>query len=130
MSQTILSFLKTTTVPSALAKRSFLRAMLLWIAFLTTTASYAQQPFITTWKTNNAGTSSITSITIPTTGIGYNYEVDWNNDGTYDQSGIAGDVTHDFGAAGSYTIRIRGAFPRIYFNNGCDREKLLDVGQW
>jgi len=41
-----------------------------------------------------------------------------------------GNVTHNFGVAGTYTIRIRGTFPRIFFNNGGDRQKLLDVQQW
>ncbi|MBK8194343.1 MAG: hypothetical protein IPK76_14435 [Lewinellaceae bacterium] len=68
----------------------------------------ATDAFITTWKTDNPGASNSTSITIPTTGSGYNYEVDWDNDGVYDQSGITGNVTHDFGTAGTYTIRIRG----------------------
>jgi surface protein len=86
--------------------------------------------FITTWKTNNPGTSGSTSITIPTTGSGYNYDVDWNNDGTFDEFGLTGDVTHNFGAAGTYTIRIRGAFPRIYFAWGGDRQKLLNISQW
>ncbi|WP_192579156.1 BspA family leucine-rich repeat surface protein [Dyadobacter aurulentus] len=103
---------------------------LLCMTFLTATTVYAQQPFITTWKTDNPGTSNSTSITIPTTDVGYNYEVDWNNDGIYDQAGITGDVTHDFGVAGNYTIRIRGAFPQIYFQGFGDRRKLLDVGQW
>ncbi|MEQ1746989.1 MAG: BspA family leucine-rich repeat surface protein [Saprospiraceae bacterium] len=94
------------------------------------TACVPTDAFITTWKTDNPGTSNSTSITIPTTGGGYNYEVDWNNDGTYDQSGINGSVTHDFGAAGTYTIRIRGSFPQIYFNNDGDRQKLLDISQW
>ena len=87
-------------------------------------------PFISTWKTDNPGTSNNTSITIPTTGVGYNYDVDWDNDGTYDQTGITGNVTHDFGVAATYTIRIRGSFPRIYFNNGGDRQKLLGISQW
>ncbi len=52
--------------------------------------------FVTTWKTDNAGTSGSTSITIPTTGAGYNYDVDWNNDGTFDEFGLTGSVTHDF----------------------------------
>ena len=86
--------------------------------------------FVTTWKTDNAGSSNSTSITIPTTGSGYNYDVDWNNDGTFDQTGITGDVTHDFGSAGTKTIRIRGSFPRIYFNNSGDRQKILRVDQW
>ncbi|MCB9033303.1 MAG: BspA family leucine-rich repeat surface protein [Chitinophagales bacterium] len=89
-------------------------------------------PFITTWKTDNTGISSSTSITIPTTGTGYYYDVDWNNDGIFDEFGITGDVTHDFGVAGTYTIRIQGAFPRIYFNNSAssDKAKLLEVNQW
>ncbi len=63
--------------------------------------------FVTTWKTDNAGISNSTSITIPTTGTGYNYDVDWNNDGTFDEFGITGSATHDFGVAGTYTIRIQ-----------------------
>ena len=94
------------------------------------TGAYAQQPFISTWKTDNSGSSTNTSIIIPTTGTGYNYEVDWNNDGTYDQSGLTGNVTHDFGVAGTYTIRIRGAFPRFYFNGTGDRLKLTGITQW
>ncbi|WP_456440264.1 BspA family leucine-rich repeat surface protein [Psychroserpens sp.] len=90
----------------------------------------AQNEFITTWKTNNPGTSSVTSITIPTNNAGYNYDVDWNDDGVFDQFGITGSVTHDFGVAGTYTIRIRGAFPRIYFNDGGDKRKILEVNQW
>ncbi len=90
----------------------------------------AQAPFITTWKTDNPGTSNSTSITIPTTGTGYNYDVDWNNDGVYDQLGITGSVTHDYGVAGTYTIRIKGSFPRIFFNNTGDRQKILSIDQW
>ena len=86
--------------------------------------------FVTTWKTNNSGTSNSTSITIPTTGGGYNYDVDWNNDGTFDEIGLAGSVTHDFGVAGNYTIRIQGAFPRIYFAGAGDKDKILEVNQW
>jgi surface protein len=88
------------------------------------------RPFITTWKTDNPGTSNSTSITIPTTGSGYNYDVDWNNDGIYDQTGITGNVTHDYGVAGTYTIRLKGIFPRIYFNFSGDQYKILSIDQW
>ncbi|MDP5081819.1 MAG: BspA family leucine-rich repeat surface protein, partial [Winogradskyella sp.] len=98
----------------------------------------AQTEFITTWKTDNPGTSNSTSITIPTfPGETYNYDVDWNNDGVYNliDIGKTGSVTHDFGAPGTYTIRIRGTFPRIYFNgNGFtglgDSRKLISIDQW
>jgi len=106
-----------------------LRPTLLWLAFLAVATTHAQQPFITTWKTDYIGASNSTSITIPTTGSGYNYDVDWNNDGIYDESGLTGSVTHDFGVAGTYTIRIRGAFPQIYFNNTGDKRKMTNISQ-
>jgi surface protein len=87
-------------------------------------------PFITTWKTDNPGTSNTTSITIPTIGTGYNYDVDWNNDGIYDNIGVTGSITHDYGTAGTYQVAIRGDFPRIYFNNTGDRLKILSIDQW
>ncbi|MEC4738505.1 BspA family leucine-rich repeat surface protein [Shewanella sp. E94] len=86
--------------------------------------------FVTTWKTDNSGSSNSTSITIPTSGIGYSYDVDWDNDGEFDELGLVGAVTHDFSSAGTYTIRIRGSFPRIYFNNVDDKAKVLSVDQW
>jgi large repetitive protein len=76
------------------------------------TYALASDHFVSTWKTDNAGTSNSTSITIPTTGGGYSYQVDWNNDGDFldgvDETTLnTGDVTHDFGVAGTYTIRIQ-----------------------
>ena len=92
----------------------------------------AQNEFITTWKTDNPGTSNATSITIPTNAgsYSYSYNVDWNDDGIFDEFGLTGNVTHDFGIAGTYTIRIQGAFPSIYFNDGGDKQKILEVNQW
>lgn len=88
-------------------------------------------PFITTWKTDNPGVSNSTSITIPTySGETYDFDVDWNNDGVFDSLGIVGDITHDFGAPGTYTIRIQGKFPRIYLNDTGDSEKLVAIEQW
>ena len=87
--------------------------------------------FVTTWKTDNPGASNSTTITIPTNAAyAYSYDVDWDNDGTFDQFGITGDVTHDFGVSGTYTIRIQGSFPSIYFNATLDRQKILSVDQW
>ncbi len=86
--------------------------------------------FVTTWKTDNPGTSNTTSITIPTTGLGYNYDVDWDNDGVFDNFSVIGDITHDYGSAGTYTVTIRGDFPNVYFNNSGDKEKILTIEQW
>ncbi|NND94766.1 MAG: BspA family leucine-rich repeat surface protein, partial [Flavobacteriales bacterium] len=87
--------------------------------------------FVTTWKTDNQGNSSNTSITIPTKpSETYNYDVDWDNDGIFDELGITGDATHDFGVAGTYTVRIQGLFPRIYFASSGEQKKILSVDQW
>lgn len=93
--------------------------------------SAAQAPFITTWKTDNQGSSCNSCITILTHPEStYNYEVDWDNDGVYDTVGVTGDITHDFLTPGTYTIAIRGDFPRIFFNDSGDKEKILSVDQW
>jgi len=84
--------------------------------------------FVTVWKTDNSGTSGSTSITIPM--VGGPYDVDWNNDGIIDQTGLTGPITHAFSSAGTYTIRIRGTYDSIKFDNGGDRLKLLDITQW
>lgn len=68
-------------------------------------------PFITTWETTTANES----ITIPTTGNGYNYTVNWG-DGAI-TNGENGDAIHTYATAGTYTVSITGNFPRIYFNS-------------
>jgi len=104
-----------------------------WWSFITTSPA---DDFVIEVKTDNEGTSSDTQFTIPTTGIGYNYNVDCNNDGVDDATSVSGAYTCNYNAAGTYTIRIKdnsGAgtgFPRIYFNNGGDRLKLLEIQQW
>src|SRR5690606_17749612 len=81
-----------------------------------------------------AGTSTTDQITIPTTGGGYNYDVQWVSvaDATVRGSltGQTGDVTITFPAPGMYQVSIAGDFPRIYFNDGGDKEKILAVEQW
>ena len=107
----------------------FFLALLFFSSIIVTTAG--QAPFITTWKTDTIVSSCNTCITIPThPESSYNYEVDWDNDGVFDTTGITGSVTHDFGAPGTHTIAIRGDFPRIFFNNEGDKEKILSVNQW
>lgn len=94
--------------------------------------------FVTTWDTTNVGTTDTFSIRIPTSGGGYAYQVDWNNDGDNDDGvGVddeatfhTGAITHTFATAGVHTIRISGSFPQIRFNNGGDKLKLLSVDQW
>lgn len=85
--------------------------------------------FITTWKTDNPGTSGANEITLPTIAGGYNFDIDWG-DGTSDLGVTVVPITHTYAAAGTYTVRIRGDFPRFYFNNVGDAQKLLSIEQW
>ncbi len=103
-----------------------------------TEKSFAQSTndFVITIKTDNPGTSSNTQFTIPTNGGGYNYNVDIDNDGIDEATGVTGDYTCNYAAAGTYTIRIKDnsgvgtGFPQIYFNNIGDKDKLLSIDQW
>jgi uncharacterized repeat protein (TIGR02543 family) len=73
------------------------------------------------------------SFTIPTTGGGYNYQVDCEYDGiTFDPiiAGQTGDYTCVYAVNGMYDVAIRGDFPRIYFNFYGDRLKLSEIKQW
>lgn len=90
------------------------------------------KPFTTSWKTNNAGTSTSTQITVPTTSAGtYNCVVNWG-DGSASVITTYNDAawTHTYSGAGTYTVRITGTFTGIQFNNGGDRLKLLNISSW
>ena len=91
------------------------------------------KPFITTWKTDNGGSSADNEITITTNTTefptGYNYTVDWGDDTT--PTTHTGDFTYTYATAGTYTVTISGDFPQLYFpNNSLDNRKLLTVEQW
>ncbi len=102
----------------------------LFIFLFFTSLLVAQDPFITTWKTDNPGTSGNNQITIPTLGTGYLYDIDWENDGVYDDFGVTGNITHTYASSGTYQIAIRGDFPRIKFPSSSVNEKILSVDQW
>ena len=93
--------------------------------------------FVITVKTDNTGASSDTQFEIPTyPGETYNYNVDCDNDGTDEATGVTDNYTCNYPTAGTYTIRIKdntgtgNGFPRIYFHDTGDRQKLLSVNQW
>lgn len=85
--------------------------------------------FITTWKTSMVNET----ITIPTKGNAYSYDVNWNydenNPGNW-ETGIKGNATHNYATPGTYTVAIRGGFPQIYFNNSGDKNKIMSIEQW
>jgi surface protein len=113
----------------------------LLLSAITPTTSAESSPadtddFVITVRTNNPGTSSNTQFRIPTySQETYNYNVDCDNDGTYEATWQTGDYTCNYALAGTYTVRIKDmsggiGFPRIYFNNGGDKDKLLTIEQW
>jgi len=85
-------------------------------------------PFVTIWKTDNPGITDGNQIQIKTSGGGYNYTVDWGDDQT--DSNVAGDITHTYTTAGTYTVSITGDFPQIISGKNTDAEKLLSIEQW
>lgn len=114
----------------SLSHRDFSICMAIVVLLTISVSTHAQAPFITRWKTDNSGFSNDMSITIPTTGAGYRYDVDWESDGTYDDLGVTGNITHEYKEPGTYIVSIRGDFPRIYFANTGDKQKIITIEQW
>ena len=80
-------------------------------------------------KSDNSGTSGTDQFTIPTTTGTYLY--DYTTSDGQSGTGITGDTTITFASgAGTYEIYITGTFPKIYFNNVGDKDKLLRVLEW
>ena len=80
--------------------------------------------FITTWRT----TTSNETITIPTNGSGYNYNITTSDGQSF--TSLIGSKTITFATAGDYDVSISGDFPSIYFANVGDKTKLIDIKQW
>ncbi len=83
--------------------------------------------FITTWAVAAGET-----ITIPTVGSTYNFSINWG-EGNVEELAGAGPFSHTYAAAGTYTIKIAGVFPRIVFNGGQEgqqADKIQEVQQW
>jgi surface protein len=89
--------------------------------------------FITTWDTRISGTGTVSntsSIVLPLFGT-QAITASWG-DGTTSNisSSTQVDRTHSYATPGIYTVTITGSGQGFQFNNGGDRNKLLDVGQW
>jgi len=78
-------------------------------------------------QTDNDGTSEDNQFTIPTTGTGYNYNIETSEQTLTNQTGS---VTLEWTTPGTHYVRITGDFPRIHFNNTADKAKLLEVSNW
>ena len=115
------------------------KILLFLFAAFTSICSEAQistSDFVTTWKTDNVGTSLANQITIPATGeyTVYYESIPAGTSGTLPSSGTFMNAqTITFPAAGVYRIAIKpvGATPfhRIAFNSD-EADKLLTIQQW
>lgn len=80
-------------------------------------------------KTDNPGVSNSTSFLMPlrqTSGT-YNYTVEWG-DGTVESFTGNTNRTHDYGIAGTYTVRVTGTFTgNFYFDGTNDDTKIIKV---
>ena len=94
----------------------------------------ACDPFIFSWKTDQeiAGKSDITILTSNSPTFKYNFDIDWENDGIYDQFGITENVFHDYVDPGTYTIAIRGSFSKPLLNESLELQSIQQWGdiQW
>ena len=95
------------------------------------TVSISTSPFVTTWVTSDG------SITIPTfSGEIYDYDITWTNLTNLDEGDgsayneIADHIISGLNIGDTYEITISGSFPRIYFNNEGDKDKILTIEQW
>ena len=88
--------------------------------------------FISTWKTDNLGTSGDTQITLPLEAGGdYDFGINWGDGSSskitaYDQT----EVTHTYPIAGTYKVQIDGVINGWKFGNGGDKAKITDISQW
>ena len=97
------------------------------------TRSFVIPPaFITSWKTDNAGTSTSAQIKLPFI-IGYTPDVYvyWGDDSNsyitvYNQA----ETTHTYSVAGTYTVKMVGVNGIMQFANVGDRLKMLTISQW
>ena len=108
-------------------KNQIFSLFLVLFVFIGSTSLFAQDAFITTWKT----TKPAESITIPTGDGTFDYRVDWG-DGTKTK-GHTTNATHRYALPGTYTVSISGDFPHMQFGNeyeGTDNLQIQSVEQW
>ena len=91
--------------------------------------------YITTWKTDNDGYTEDNQIEISTNPkYAYDFSVDWG-DGNI-STNITDSIVHTYATSGTYTVKINGKYPHIWFNNhggryrNDDRDKLISVDNW
>ena len=102
-----------------------------------TTASFTVVQAFQSFEFTIQTSSPNETFTIPTTGSGYSYHVDWGT-GTAGQNNFVGPYTGNvtspvYNSAGTHTVKIgilNDTFPTIYFNNSGDKDKVRNIIKW
>lgn len=91
-------------------------------------AQTATDYFITTWKTDNSGTSGSTSVKVPINGI---FTAIWEDmSGNVVTPTVSG-TTYTFASAGTYKLKLApGDYSFLFGSVAGDNAKLLTVEQW
>tara|TARA_R100001198_G_C5228581_1_gene208466 strand:+ start:306 stop:1622 length:1317 start_codon:yes stop_codon:yes gene_type:complete len=91
-----------------------------------------QLPFITSWNTANTGVSDTNQVKLPIlTGSTVDFSINWGDGNIETITSIpASGVTHTYDSEGTYTVEMLGSCEGWTFENGGDKEKLLDISQW
>ena len=99
------------------------------------TSQVGSGSFVTTWKTDNQGKTDENQIEISTNPeYSYNFNVDWG-DGNISNN-ISESIVHTYAKAGTYTVKITGEYPHIWFEEDGgrysidDKDKLISVDKW
>ena len=58
-----------------------------------------------------------------------NYDIDWDNDGAFEATGVSGNQSYTFNTAGEHTIRFRN-LNDVYINDQADTLKYTSIEQW
>ena len=121
---TILTTGTTTIIATKAGNDDYNEAMAAYTLTIVTAGA-----FITTWQIEPGD-----SITIPIhEDSNYRYTVNWGDD-TTDTTvytiAIAATHTYKNTETTSYKVTITGLFPRIYFNNEGDKDKIISIDQW
>ena len=74
------------------------------------------------------GDAAARTLTIPGTGGGYLYDIDWGDATSIEEDQTTSTPNHEYAVGDTtYIVQITGTFPRIYFNSGAEGDKLLRI---
>ncbi len=88
----------------------------------------AEERFVISVKTDNAGGSADNQFIVPTRFGGYNYTIETSDGQTINN--VTGNYTITFPTPGTYDILISGDFPWYRGRYSADKDKLIEVKNW